>query len=440
VARVNHAQGPVVFSPAGDNEWTDAALNRPLNRGDRLWTDRGSRAEIQVGSSAVRMDGKTHLEIRALDDQSAQLSVTQGTVYVRVRSLPEGEVFEIDTPNLAYRAAYPGDYRIDVDPALGTTRVTIHSGTGAVYGENGEALPLGGGQQITFRARSLAQVNAQESPPQDAFDRWAAERNRLEDQSVSARFVPREVVGYQHLDAHGQWSHDTTQGIVWIPQGTPADWAPYRHGHWEWISPWLDLIDDALGFRAVPLRPLGHGRFALGLGARTYRVAAHLCAGLGCLRRRQQRRRELEHPDRGRPRGRGLVSSGPQRSLAAGLSRQPGIHQQRQPQYRRAGQRGLCAPAPSGGAHRHFSGRFPSRAASGRRLAARGGQHSHQCPDRSAAPDARTQRRARSPAHHAFTRRAAGQRRDSTGDRQAGAGQRRRSHRAGPARKGSRAT
>lgn len=246
VGRLNHLEGSVSFSPAGDNEWTDAELNRPLTRGDKLWTDRGSRAEIQVGSSAIRMDGGTHVEILALDDQSAQLSVLRGALYVRVRSLPEGENVELDTPNLAYRAAYPGDYRIDVDSTRGTTRVTIHSGTGAVYGEAGQALPLGGGQQITFRGRALAQLAAQESPPQDNFDRWASERNRREDQSVSARYVPREVVGYQSLDAHGQWTRDATHGAVWFPHGTPAHWAPYRFGRWEWIGPWgWTWIDDA---------------------------------------------------------------------------------------------------------------------------------------------------------------------------------------------------
>jgi hypothetical protein len=272
VARLNHPEGTIVVSPAGDNEWTDAELNRPLTRGDRLWTDRGSRAEIQIGSSAVRMDGRTHLEILALDDQTSQLSVTQGVLNVRVRSLPEGENFEIDTPNLAYRAAYPGDYRIDVDAASGTTRVTIHSGTGAVYGESGQALPLGGGQQVTFRARSLAQVNAQESPPQDAFDRWAADRNRVEDQSISARYVPREVVGYQQLDANGQWAQDATHGMVWYPRGTAANWAPYRHGHWEWISPWgWTWIDDApWGFA-----PFHYGRWAL-ISSRWAWVPGHL--------------------------------------------------------------------------------------------------------------------------------------------------------------------
>ena len=259
VGRLNHADGSVIFSPAGDNEWTDAEANRPLTRGDRLWTDRGSRAEIQIGSSAIRMDGQSRLEILALDDQSTRLSLTQGSVSVRVRSLPEGENFEIDTPNLAHRVVSPGDYRLDVDSG-GTTRVTIHSGTGAVYGENGEDQLLGGGQQVIFHGRALAQLTSHESPPEDAFDRWTAERNRAEDQSIAARYVPREVVGYQQLDPHGQWVLDATRGAIWVPQGTPDNWAPYRDGHWEWIAPWGWTWIDAASWGFAPFH---YGRWDL---------------------------------------------------------------------------------------------------------------------------------------------------------------------------------
>jgi hypothetical protein len=260
VGRLNAIEGTVSFAPAGDNEWTDAQPNRPLTRGDRLWTDRATRADLQIGSAAIRLSGQTRLDIQMLDDQSTQLSVTQGSVYVRVRNLPETENFEIDTPNLAYRAVYPGDYRIDVDANQGTTRVTIHSGNGAVFGESGQSVSLGGGQQITFRGRALAQVASQESPPQDAFDRWAAERNRGEDQSIAARYVPREVVGYQQLDPYGQWRRNETYGAIWFPQSMPANWAPYRQGHWEWVGPWgWTWIDDApWGFA-----PFHYGRWAL---------------------------------------------------------------------------------------------------------------------------------------------------------------------------------
>lgn len=246
VARINYSEGNVAYAPSSEKEWTDADLNRPLVAGDRLWTDKSVRAEIQIGSSVVRMDGRTRLTLLALDDQSAQLSLTQGTVYMRVRNLPEGENFEIDTPNLAWRAAYPGDYRIDVDAQQGVTRVTVASGTGAVYGEKGQALPMGGGQQISFKGRALEKVNVQESPPQDNFDRWAAERNRRDDQSVAARYVPRDAVGYQLLDAAGEWREDANYGTVWFPQGLPAKWAPFRSGRWDWIAPWgWTWIDEA---------------------------------------------------------------------------------------------------------------------------------------------------------------------------------------------------
>jgi hypothetical protein len=260
VARIGDAEGSVSFAPAGDTEWTDLQRNRPLTRGDRLWTDRGTRAEMQVGASDVRIDGQTRLAIVALDDRSTQLSVTQGSLYVHLRSLAEGENFEIDTPNLAWRAVYPGEYRIDVDAGQGTTRVTIRAGTGAVFGEGGQALQLGGGQQVTFRSRALAQVASQESPPDDAFDRWSVERNRREDQSIAARYVPREVVGYQQLDPYGQWRRDPNYGAIWFPQAMPTNWAPYREGHWSWIEPWgWTWIDDApWGFA-----PFHYGRWAL---------------------------------------------------------------------------------------------------------------------------------------------------------------------------------
>ena len=48
VGRLNHSEGAVTMSTAGDNEWTDAELNRPLTRGDRLWTDKGARAEVKI--------------------------------------------------------------------------------------------------------------------------------------------------------------------------------------------------------------------------------------------------------------------------------------------------------------------------------------------------------------------------------------------------------
>lgn len=257
-AALSHIEGSVAFAPAGETEWSDAMLNRPMTRGDRVWTDPGGRAEVHLGSAALHLTSRTFVEVMALDDDVLQLALNEGTVNARVRQLEGGENFEISTPQLALRAAQPGDYRIDADPAAGYTRVTVRSGVAMIYGAGAGVLQLRAGQQMAFTGRELAAI-AVPSPMEDAFDRWAADRNRAEDQSVAARYVPREVVGYQALDANGAWSQDPDYGAVWYPTVTAADWAPYRYGRWEWIVPWgWTWIDDARwGFA-----PFHYGRWA----------------------------------------------------------------------------------------------------------------------------------------------------------------------------------
>ena len=73
--------------------------------------------------------------------------------------------------------------------------MTVRDGAGVVYGANGQAQELVGGQVVTFTGRDLERVAVRATPGEDAFDRWAADLNRAEDQSLTARYVPREVVG-----------------------------------------------------------------------------------------------------------------------------------------------------------------------------------------------------------------------------------------------------
>src|SRR3954469_13856323 len=134
-AHLNHAEGSVAFAPQGDHEWHDVEPRRLLKRGDRLWTDRGSRAELQAGGHALRMNGETQLVLENVGESATQLSLTQGTVAASVTRMNPGDSFELGTPNLAFRARQPGDYRIDVDTRQGITRVVVNSGSAVVYGE-----------------------------------------------------------------------------------------------------------------------------------------------------------------------------------------------------------------------------------------------------------------------------------------------------------------
>ena len=53
VIRLGYATGAVSFSPAGEDDWVQANINRPLTIGDRLWVDNGARAELQIGGAVM---------------------------------------------------------------------------------------------------------------------------------------------------------------------------------------------------------------------------------------------------------------------------------------------------------------------------------------------------------------------------------------------------
>ncbi|MDB5894403.1 MAG: hypothetical protein JWQ88_1934 [Rhodoferax sp.] len=259
VGRLNLVQGNVSQWPANDNGWSQAEINRPLTTGDRLRADPGARVELHSGSTAIRLDGASALDIGQLDDNTTRLTLSEGALNLRVRNLYPGEQIEIDTPNLALTVQQPGSYSIDVDPR-GSTRVATRYGQATAYGENAESIPVpANGQLLVFTGRNLAQAAPPTALQNDAFALWADARDRTEDQSISARFVSREVPGYQQLDAFGDWQNDTTYGPVWLPRIAVAEWAPYRYGQWRWIAPWgWTWVDDApWGFA-----PFHYGRWA----------------------------------------------------------------------------------------------------------------------------------------------------------------------------------
>ena len=97
VGRLNLVEGSVSFRPGSLDEWAPAMLNYPLSAGDHLWADQGSRAELHVGSTAVRLDGGTEISFLNLDDQIVQLGVSEGQLNVRLRRLDPGDEFEIIT-------------------------------------------------------------------------------------------------------------------------------------------------------------------------------------------------------------------------------------------------------------------------------------------------------------------------------------------------------
>jgi FecR protein len=259
VARLSYAAGAVSFNPAGTDDWTSAVVNRPLTIGDKLWTDNGARAELNLGTAAIRLGDQTGFSFLNLDDRATQIQVTEGTLNVRVRRLDQDEVFEIDTPNLAFSILRPGTYRIKVNESGDATMVAVQTGEGEVTGA-GSAYTIRAGESGMFSGVDQLSVDMQGYPAGDEFDRWSSERDRRWDRSSAPRYVSDDVIGSEDLDEYGGWRPVPEYGNVWFPRTTAAGWAPYRNGHWVWISPWgwTWVDDEPWGFA-----PFHYGRWVV---------------------------------------------------------------------------------------------------------------------------------------------------------------------------------
>src|SRR5258706_253648 len=256
-ARLSFLTGNVSYQPGSVEEWAQAALNHPLTVGDRIYTEDGARAEMALGTATLRLNGKTAFSFLNLDDQTAQIQISQGTVSVRLRSLAENEVFEIDTPQAAFTLTRPGEYRVDVSEQGDATVITVRCGEGEAT-SGGETFTVSARQQVRITGVDQVAYDRRDMPPADGFDNWCADRDRREDRSVSAQYVSRDIPGYADLDDNGTWNNTPDYGEVWTPRGD-ADWSPYSRGHWAWVSPWgwTWVDDEAWGYA-----PFHYGRWA----------------------------------------------------------------------------------------------------------------------------------------------------------------------------------
>jgi len=253
-ARLQYMTGSISIQPKGEGDWANAELNRPLTNRDNVWADKNSRAELSVGTGLIRIDSESSLTLTNIDENSVQLQLHQGALIVHVRRLYDNEVWEVDTPDQAFTVSKPGDYRFDVDPSADTTVVTVWGGEGK-SASNGTSVVLHANEQVRFTGNVISgQVHA--APALDDFDRWASSRDQRVDNSQSARYVSPDVPGSEDLDEYGTWSETPDYGAVWVPRGVAVGWAPYRYGHWIWVSPW--------GWTWVEDEPWGYAPFHYG--------------------------------------------------------------------------------------------------------------------------------------------------------------------------------
>ena len=250
VARLADVSGQVWFYSPERGEWVDAVRNHPVTSADRIGTEAGARAELQLGSATVRLDAGTELEVRRLDDDHFAMHLHRGSVAVQVRDDAQAAEIELATNIGRVTLQRAGRYRLDrTSGAPGATFATVLDGQARFEGPN-SGLTLAPGRRAEFwlDIAGTAQYRI-DSPAVDAFADWNRARDRVIERSdgqSTARYVSPAMTGAADLDRYGRWEDDADYGPVWTPRGVDARWVPYSTGRWAWVQPWgWTWVDDA---------------------------------------------------------------------------------------------------------------------------------------------------------------------------------------------------
>ncbi|MCK0509895.1 DUF6600 domain-containing protein [Aromatoleum buckelii] len=257
VGRLALLDGEVSLRPADSRRWESASLNWPLTSGDALGTEEGSRAEIRIGSSVLRLAGSTSIDIRQLDDERIRIELERGSVAIRIRSREAAAAIEVETRDGLVVADKPGQYRVDYEDA--TTVLTNYRGGELDFRSEDSDVVVIEGRRAHVLYSDHTEVRWSD-PERDDFSDWTLARDEHDDRLGEPRHVSPEMTGAEDLHEYGDWRTVDDYGPVWYPRSVPAGWAPYRSGRWVLVQPWgWTWVDDApWGFA-----PFHYGRWVM---------------------------------------------------------------------------------------------------------------------------------------------------------------------------------
>jgi hypothetical protein len=272
-ARLSYVKGDVVVQRAGDLGSEEGVVNLALVEGDKLET-RDGRAEVYFGrKDYLRLDRNTQVEFANLPregDNRVRLHLLSGNIYLRVGYLEEEKSLEVHTPDASFYVLEPGLYRLDLR-GDGQSELTVLEGSVEAAGE-------GGSELVSGRTRLLASnghlgSQAMLSYNRDDFDYWNENRDSLQNQYVSKRYLSSELEDYEYeLASNGRWAYERPYGYVWIPTVYYPDWRPYYYGRWLWYPScgWTWISYESWGWCTYH-----YGRWHWRLGLGWYWIPTH---------------------------------------------------------------------------------------------------------------------------------------------------------------------
>lgn len=238
VARVSFLEGAASIRSAGTGEWQDLDRNMPVFDGDEIYTDSGSRLEVQIGGGRyLRLGERTSVVFDAVDEDEMRFEVAAGSVELSLRDLDRGESYEVNAPAAAARVREAGVYRVDVGDD-GDTRVVVEEGEAEALGVE-RSFALERGEVADFDYNDPYAASVSRGYGGDAFDSWTDSRDSYYDDayarssSVSSIVYRNDIYGLADLVSFGSWFNYGRYGYCWRPS-VGSGWQPYSNGYWQW--------------------------------------------------------------------------------------------------------------------------------------------------------------------------------------------------------------
>jgi hypothetical protein len=235
IARISYMEGPVSFQNTSDVDWTAAAVNLPLQLGDRIYTGPQGRAEIEFDEGSVlRLAESTDIQFLSLKEEIIQIRILTGLSSLTVASSIE---FEMDTPAAAFIVLSNGSYRFDTKDNGDTDAIVRKGELEAV--SHRFVHRIASGERMFVTADENSSYNISSYNGRDAWDEWNDRRNADSIARSSRRYLPDNVyAGVSDLDRHGRWVTVESYGAAWVPYSVGVSWSPYSVGRWCYRPTW----------------------------------------------------------------------------------------------------------------------------------------------------------------------------------------------------------
>ncbi len=249
IVRLSDVDGNVQVDRGAGDGFDAAITNMPVVEGMQIWTNSGSRAEVEFeNGSTVRLAGGAHLSFSRLSLADDGTKVTEmqtdgGTSYFDLKP-GRYDAFTLDFAQSRVELRHSASFRLVMSSGEAELAVT-HGSVEVTAG--GDSLEVSKNHTANFDLENN-QAKVEHGVEQNSFDDWNSQQRDYHDRYLQASFNGSGYgYGSSDLSYFGSFGGGGC-GNMWRPNGVGLGWNPFSDGAWifypgfgfTWVSsaPW----------------------------------------------------------------------------------------------------------------------------------------------------------------------------------------------------------